>query len=38
MFFMARAAAPMLPGWLVSTRTMRIDGFIAGLEAGQLLF
>jgi hypothetical protein len=23
MVFMARAAAPMLPGWLVSTSTMR---------------
>ena len=29
MFFIARALAPMLPGWLVSTSTMRMAADIA---------
>jgi hypothetical protein len=29
MFFIARALAPMLPGWLVSTSTIRMEADIA---------
>jgi len=37
MFFIARALAPMLPGWLVSMSTMRMAADIA-VPGGLLLF
>jgi hypothetical protein len=35
MFFMARAAPPMLPGWLVLTRTTRIFCSTVGALKGR---
>ena len=38
MFFMARATAPIFPGWVVPTRTMRIDIVMAQATESRVFY